>query len=135
LKKNNKYGNLYDITSVVPEITKNFKTKNYDLLKLFSTDISTSYHFIRKLTLPDYFDDYGIFKNWLYHQWNTKDFIISNYKTYNYKQLKGKVKQNNITTCYVLVIIYLYLLKKYPYHVGYLFALSYLLPVSEYILF
>tara|TARA_B110000977_G_scaffold152114_1_gene193105 strand:- start:1345 stop:2352 length:1008 start_codon:yes stop_codon:yes gene_type:complete len=132
LKKNNSYGNLFDVTSVVPEITTNYTQHNYDLMRLFTTDISESYHFIRKLDLPNYYDDYHVFKNWIYHQWNTKDFIISNYKTYNYKQLKGRTQQKNITTCYILLIVYFYLLKKYPYHVASLFGVSYILPAIEY---
>lgn len=132
LKKNKVYGNLFDITSIVPNITSDYKENDYDLIKLFSTDISQSYHFIRKLDLPTYYDDYDNFKNWLYHQWNTKDFIIGNYKSYKYKQLKGKTEQKNIIICYVLLIIYIYLLKKYPYKIAYLFCLSYLLPMIEY---
>lgn len=129
LKKNNKMGNLYDMTSIIPQIMENFHNTEFDLVKLFSTNISNSYHFIRKLNLPDYYFDYDIFKNWLYHQWNTKDFIISNYRNYKYKQLEGRYNNKNIISCYILIIIYIYMIKNYPYQVAGNFAVSYILPI------
>lgn len=132
LKNNKKMGNLYDLTSIIPEIVENFEKTEFDLIKLFSTNIDESYHYIRKLNIPDYYFDYDIFKNWLYHQWNTKDFIIGNYKNYKYKQLKGKYENKNITTSLVLILIYSYLIKEYPYHVAGNFFISYMLPVFKY---
>ena len=125
LKKNNKFGNLYDITSVVPEIMNNFHKTKYDYVKLFTTDLSISYHYLRKINIPNYYSDYDIFKNWLYHLWNTKDFFIVNYKNYKYKQLLGKYESKNIVTCYAIIITYIYLVKTYPYHTGSSFLLFY----------
>ena len=126
LKKNNKLGNFYDLSSVIPEIMENFKKVKYTYPKLFTTDLSESYHYIRELKLPEYYYDYDTFKNWLYHQWNTKDLFLQNYKNYKYKRLIGKANSKNVTSCYVLIVVYMYLLKNYPIHPGSSFALSYL---------
>ena len=100
-------------------------------MKLFSTDISKSYHYIRELKIPEYYYDYDTFKNWLYHQWNTKDLFITNYNNYKYKRLLGKYDNKNITTCYVLIIIYIYLVKTYPYHTGSSFLISYIFTIMK----
>lgn len=126
LKKNNRLGNIYDLSIVVPEIMNNFTKTKYSYDKLFTTNLSESYHYIRELTLPDYYYDYDTFKNWLYHQWNTKDLFLQNYKNYKYKRLIGKASSKNVTTGYVLIVVYAYLLKNYPIHTGSSFALSYL---------
>lgn len=131
LKNNNKFGKLYDLSSVVPEIMKNFDKVKYDYFKLFTTDLSESYHYIRILDLPDYYYDYDTFKNWLYHQWNNKDLFITNYHNYKYKRLLGNYDKKNITTCYTLIIIYFYLLKTYPYHTGGSFLVSYIFTVMR----
>jgi len=131
LKKNNKMGNLYDLSSVVPEIMENFDKIKFDYIKLFSTDLSESYHYLSKITIPNYYEDYDIFKNWLYHQWNTKDFFINNYKNYKYKQLLGKYSKKNILKCYVMIIVYIYLIKNYPYHTTSNFILFYSLTLFK----
>lgn len=131
LKKNNMMGNLYDLSSVIPDIMNNFHNVKYDYFKLFSVNISESYHYIRQLKIPDYYYDYDTFKNWLYHQWNTKDLFITNYSNYKYKRLVGKYDKKNITTCYVLIIIYIYLTKNYPYHTSGSFLISYIFTVMK----
>ncbi len=121
LKKQNKLGNLIDLTIILDKLkekqkmcpsyllsTKPFKSEEYD--------IGNIYHIIKTYNLNKYIDNYDIFKNFLINIWRKKDKLLEgqNYKKLNYQEIKYEKNQIIKTLLFALIkiCIFIYLIIK-----------------------
>ncbi len=93
LKKNNKLGNLIDLTLVFDNFKKNNKlVPDYLVSKLKSDEynIGDIYYIINTYKLNKHIDNYDTFKDYLIKIWRKKDKILEglNYKKLNYTEIK-----------------------------------------------
>lgn len=96
LREKNKLGNLISITGVI----ENFICKNGYIKDLLLKDLGNSYGIINTYKIPD-INNYDIFKEWFLQIWKLKNCEIENYKNFDYKVIKPKVKNS----FYILTII------------------------------
>ena len=105
LKKNNRLGNLIDISYEIP----NFKKKKIHVKELFKYELGNTYAFIKTYKIPTNlnFEDYEIFKNWFLSIWKKKDIYLENMNKYKYKKLT--YENNYIYWLSVILVIYLFI--------------------------
>ncbi len=115
LKKQNKLGNIIDITLKLDKLDKNIGPKFY---KFMQTDFGDSYNIINTYNIPDdKIEDYDIFKKWFLNKiWEKKDNILTNFDKYknrnNFKKLDSNLKAPVYMLFIIVVCWYLYLVKK-----------------------
>jgi 1-acyl-sn-glycerol-3-phosphate acyltransferase len=109
LKKNNKLGNIIDMTIQAD----NLKKIDAPLEKLITTELGDSFSVINTYNIPEkHLDNYDNFKKWfLFNIWQKKDIILDNIHTnYNYKELKPNIKNYELFILIICLTLFGYLL-------------------------
>jgi hypothetical protein len=126
LHKENKLGNMFDLTLIIEKFIKKSAFMNNILLK----DMGKSYVIMRNITLPDTKILYNkdIFKQWFFFMWKQKDNLITNHSNYVYNKLESEYKTSNYILIITTIIVFITLIKKFNWkYLSISFALIYLI--------
>lgn len=134
LKKQDKLGNIIDITLKLDKLDKNAGPKFSHFLK---KDFGDSYNIINSYTIPDdKIEDYDIFKKWFLNKiWEKKDKILTNFdkNKYNFKQINSDMKPHTYMLVIIIICWYLYLVKKTNFlYILFGFLASYIIVYYKY---
>ncbi len=124
LKKQNKLGNLIDLTFFFENIKKRTNMSNNIFMSLKplnkeNYNIGDIYYIAKTYELNKYMDNYEIFKDYLIKIWRKKDKILDgeNYKKLNYKTVSFN-RHTNIQLyllIFIILFVYCYLIYKTNY--------------------
>ncbi len=136
LKKQNKLGNIIDITLKLDKLDKNIGPKFYQFIQ---TDFGDSYNIINTYNIPDNkIEDYDLFKKWFLNTiWKRKDKILTNFDKhkhkYNFNKLDPTLKSHTYMLVIIIICWYLYLVKKTNFlFILFGFLISYIIVYYKY---
>ncbi len=121
LKKQNKLGNLIDLTIVLDKIKERTNIcpdylRSLTPLKSEDYNLGDIYYMIKTYNLNKYIDNYDIFKNFLINIWRKKDKLLegNNYKNFDYQEIKYEKNKIIKTLLFALIkiCIFIYLVIK-----------------------
>jgi 1-acyl-sn-glycerol-3-phosphate acyltransferase len=131
LKKNNKLGNIIDITLEV----ENLKHKKAHIDTLLTTDFGDTFNIINTYSVPtNILNNYNDFKNWFINTiWIKKDLLLENIQDkniHNYIEYDYKIKHYEYLILIICISLFLYMV----YYTNGLF-IPYSLLISYFITF
>ncbi len=109
LKKQNKMGNIIDISIVI----ENFNKKQINMLDMLTKKFGNTYLNIKTLKINNNkINKYEDFKLWFIKKWELKDNILNNmlsFNKYNYIILKPKIEIKYYLLIIIIILLFLFL--------------------------
>ena len=102
LHKQDKLGNIIDFTIKV-------ENENLDetLTSYLNNDLGNTYISMKSYKVEN-IEDYDKFKKWFIQIWKNKEYFLDNYKDYEYKENKDRIKTSNKILSTLVIFIFLY---------------------------
>ena len=124
LENNDRLGNIYDFTFVIPKFLK----KELFLNKILESNLGDTYAIIRKINVPEkkYLDNMILFKEWIFKFWKEKDLIINDLSKYKFIEFKPTLKCSTYIIIIFCIVLTIFLTIKFNWkYISITYLLSY----------